>query len=415
MRIVVWGINYPPEVIGIAPLNGALCEFLTEAGHDVTMLTAFPYYPAWRKQPRDAKKFFQSESINGVHVVRCWHYVPSHATTVKRVVHELSFAVTSLLKLLFSPKPELLIVVSPPLLLGVAARLACRLRGGRYIIHVQDLQPDAAIRLGMIRSRRLIDILCRLEAAAYGGAWRVSAISLGMLEALRNRGVPGGKLLYFPNGVQPSQGVTVGRFRKLNQFSRDRFLAVYSGNLGVKQGLQTLIDAARNLKDHPIEMLICGDGPKKAPLLAAAKGLSNVWFKGLLDERTYREMLADADLLLVPLVAGSGNSFFPHKLLSGCAAGKPILAICDLDSELAQIVRTNRCGEVVPPENAQRLADMLDTLSNDRTRLKSMGIEARKFAEQFTQEKVLAQFWKQVEGEMGITLARPHGSRLRTV
>ena len=396
MRIVVWGINYPPEVIGIAPLNGALCEYLVESGHDVTMLTAFPYYPAWRKKPRDARKLFESETIKGVHVVRCWHYVPSRTTTLKRVVHELSFAVTSLLKLLFSHKPDLLLVVSPPLLLGIAARLACRLRGGRYLIHIQDLQPDAAIRLGMIRSKLLIDALHRLEAVAYAGAWRVSAISFGMLEALRKRGVPEGKLLYFPNGVQLLQGVTVGRFRRLNQFSNDRFLVVYSGNLGVKQGLQTLLDAARNLKDGPIEVLICGDGPKKDPLLAAAKDLSNVWFKGLLDERTYREMLADADLLVIPLVAGSGNAFFPYKLLSSCAAGKPVLAICDLDSELAQIVRTNRCGEVVPPGNAQVLAQMLDALSNDRARLQSMGVAAREFAEEFNQKKVLKEFWERL-------------------
>jgi putative colanic acid biosynthesis glycosyltransferase WcaI len=399
MRIVVWGINYPPEVIGIAPLNEALCEFLLEGGHNVTMLTAFPYYPAWRKETKDARKLFESENIKGVEVVRCWHYVPSRPTTLKRVVHELSFVVTSLLKLLFSPKADFLIVVSPPLLLGVAARLACQFRGGQYLIHIQDVQPDAAIRLGMIRSRRLIKILSCLEAVAYAGAWRISAISRGMLEALRKRGVPEAKLIYFPNGVQPSNGVAIGRFRELNQFSADKFLVVYSGNLGVKQGLQTLLDAAGKLKDRPIELLICGDGPNKEPLLAAANSLSNVWFKGLLDERTYREMLADADLLVVPLVAGAGNSFLPHKLLSSCAAGKPVLAICDFDSELARMVLTNRCGEVAPPENAQHLAELLDTLSKDRARLELMGIAARKFAEQFNQETVLKQFWEQVSSK----------------
>jgi colanic acid biosynthesis glycosyl transferase WcaI len=160
-----------------------------------------------------------------------------------------------------------------------------------------------------------------------------------------------------------------------------------------------LLDAAGKLQDRPIELLICGDGPNKEPLLAAANGLSNVWFKGLLDERTYREMLADADLLVVPLVAGAGNSFFPHKLLSSCAAGKPVLAICDFDSELARMVLTNRCGEVAPPENAQRLAELLDMLSQDRARLELMGIAARQFAEQFNQETVLKQFWEQVSGE----------------
>ena len=397
MRVVVWGINYPPEMIGIAPLNSALCEFLVEAGHEVKMLTAFPYYPAWRKQARDARKLFESEIINGVRVERCWHYVPFRITMLNRVLHELSFVLTSFCRLLFNPRPDLLIVVSPPLLLGVAARAACLLCGGRYLVHIQDLQPDAAINLGMIRSPSFVSLLRRMESAAYRGAWRISAISDGMLNALRERGVPEGKLFYFPNGVRFPQEVRVGRFREVNQFSADRFLVVYSGNLGAKQGLRILVDAARYLKNRSIDLIICGEGPQKRPLLAAADGLSNVRIKGLLDERSYREMLADADLLVLSLLAGAGNSFFPHKLLSACAAGKPVLAVCDLDSELAQVVRATGSGEVVPPANAPRLAERLDALSTDRARLKSMGMAAREFAEQFAQEKVLTRFWEQVQ------------------
>jgi putative colanic acid biosynthesis glycosyltransferase WcaI len=397
MRIVIWGINYPPELTGIAPCNSALCEFLAEMGNDVTMLTAFPYYPTWRKQARDAGKLFAYETCNGVQVIRCWHYVPSRPNALERILHELSFVTTSFLKLLFAPRPDLLMVVSPPLLLGVAARAFCWLRGGRYLMHIQDLQPDAAIRLGMVRSKALIDFFRRAEYTAYRGAWRASAISHGMLEALRVRGVPEDKLLYFPNGVQLPGPASVGRFREVNRFGADKFLVVYSGNLGVKQGLQKLIDASKILRNRSIELIICGEGAEKKRLLAAAVGLPNVWFKGLLDDQSYQEMLADADLMVIPLVAGSGNSFFPHKLLSSCAAGKPVLAVCDLDSELAQTVRTNRCGEVVPPEDAHHLARTLDALSQDRARLKSMGIAAREFAEQFNQWKVLKQFWEQVE------------------
>jgi colanic acid biosynthesis glycosyl transferase WcaI len=397
MRIVVWGINYLPEVTGIAPFNGALCEFLIAQGYDVTMLTAFPYYPIWRKRARDAGKWFESETSNGLRILRCWHYVPATASTPRRILHELSFVAASSLRLLFTSKPDLLIVVSPPLLLGVAARAACRLRGGRYLVHIQDLQPDAAIRLGMVRSRTFIDALHRLESAAYRGAWRISAISHGMLDALRKRGVPEEKLVYFPNGVRPPKEVRAGRFRETNRFDADRFLVVYSGNLGVKQGLQSLVDAGRNLKDRPIKLIICGEGPEKKRLLAAANGLPNVWFKGLLDEQSYQEMLADADLLVLPVVSGSGNSFLPAKLLSSCAAGKPVLAICDPDSELARIVRTSRCGEVLPPGNPQRIAQTLVALSNERTRLRTMGKAAKDFAEQYAQDKLLKEFWEKLK------------------
>ena len=397
MRIVVWGINYPPELTGIAPCNGALCEFLAEMGNDVTMLTAFPYYPGWRKQAQDASKLFGTETLNCVQVVRCWHYVPSRPNPLKRILHELSFVAVSFLRLLFAAQPDLLIAVSPPLLLGAAARVICWLRGGRYLIHIQDLQPDAAIGLGMVRSRALINFLRRVEFTAYGGAWRVSAISRGMLEALRERGVSEEKLIYFPNGVDAPRPVKVGRFRTLNRFGADRFLVVYSGNIGVKQGLETLIAAAKMLTNRSIELIVCGEGAEKKRLSTAANGLQNVCFNGLLDAQAYQEMLVDADLLIIPLVPGSGNSFFPHKLLSSCAASKPVLAVCDPESELARTVRMNRCGVVVPPQNAQYLAQTLDILSNDRERLKSMGQAAREFAEHFKPEKVLKQFWEQVE------------------
>jgi len=158
-----------------------------------------------------------------------------------------------------------------------------------------------------------------------------------------------------------------------------------------------MVDAGRNLKDRPIELIICGEGPEKKRLLAAANGLPNVWFKGLLDEQSYQEMLADADLLVLPVVSGSGNSFLPAKLLSSCAAGKPVLAICDPDSELARIVRTNRCGEVLPPGNPQRIAQTLVALSNERIRLRSMGEAAKEFAKQYAQDKVLKEFWEKLQ------------------
>src|ERR1700719_3175356 len=101
MQIVVWGINYAPELIGIAPCNVALCEYLAGKGFDVTMLTAFPYYPAWKKRAGDAKRIFRSEQLNGVRVLRCWHYVPRRISTPKRILHELSFVIISFVRLVF--------------------------------------------------------------------------------------------------------------------------------------------------------------------------------------------------------------------------------------------------------------------------------------------------------------------------
>ena len=392
MRIAVWGINYGPEHIGIAPCNVALCEYLLEEGCEVTMVTAFPYYPAWKKRAADARRIFQSERLNGVRVLRCWHYVPRRVSTVKRILHEFSFVSLSFLRLLFIPRPDLLIVVSPPLLGGALARLLCLVKRGKYLLHLHDLQPDAAINLGMVKSPVLIRALKTLESIAYHGAWRISAISAGMLDTLRKRGAEESKLSYFPNGTHPIIQAPRGQFRALNGFDREKFLLVYSGNLGVKQGLQHLILAMGSVVNPAIQLIICGEGAEKEGLLNSASGLRNVYFKGVQEPMEYQKMVADTDLMVVSLASGSGNSFFPSKLLSACAASKPVLAICDFDSELATVVETNRFGVVVRPADAEELASQLEALSRDPGRLEKMGSAAKQFADRFLWSRILKKF-----------------------
>src|SRR5690242_3786122 len=106
MRVVVWGINYAPEITGIAPHNVALCEFLNARGDAVEMLTTFAYYPAWRKSPEDRSRLYRTDVINGVPVHRCWHYVPEKVSALKRMFHEGTFIVTSMLRGIFLPRPD---------------------------------------------------------------------------------------------------------------------------------------------------------------------------------------------------------------------------------------------------------------------------------------------------------------------
>jgi colanic acid biosynthesis glycosyl transferase WcaI len=397
MRIVVWGINYAPEKLGIGPCNVALCEFLVERGSQISMLTGFPYYPAGKRRPEDAGRLLTTEKLNGVRVRRCWHFVPKRFSAMKRLLHELSFVIFSFLRLILGSRSDLLIVVSPPLFLGVAARLICLVRGGRYFLHLQDLRRDAAMNLGIGKSSITNRICNALESVAYRGAWRISGVSLGILGALKKQGVPEAKLRYFPNGTDPAIQVAKGRFRAVNCFEAEKFLVVYSGNIGVKQGLQQLILAIRHVKNPAVQIIICGDGTQKQQLLEMAAGVHNVWIKGTLEAQDYREMLADADLMVVSLVAGSGGTFYPSKLLSACAAGKPVLAICDADSELATVVETNGCGVVVRPDDPEGLAQWLERLSRDPRQLEPMGKAAKEFGDRFLWSDILKRFAREAE------------------
>jgi colanic acid biosynthesis glycosyl transferase WcaI len=194
MKINVWGINYAPELTGIAPYNTALCEHLERHGHDVGMVTSFAYYPSWTKQQEDRGRLFRTDRVRSVPVHRCWHYVPRKANTLKRIIHEGTFVAASFLRQLTLPAPDAYVVVSPPLLLGTAAWMLGKIKRRPFVFHVQDLQPDAAAGLGMLKQGAFVRALYWLEAFAYRKAARVSGITTGMLDAFRQKGVPEEKL-----------------------------------------------------------------------------------------------------------------------------------------------------------------------------------------------------------------------------
>jgi colanic acid biosynthesis glycosyl transferase WcaI len=402
MRIVVWGINFAPEVTGIGPHNTALCEFLKKRGHDVEMVTAFPYYPSWEKLPTDRRRIFRTDTLNGIPVHRCWHYVPRTLSSWRRILHELSFTLTSAWRFLSLPRADLAIVISPPLLLGAAAWFCGAVKKTRFVFHVQDLQPDGALGLGMLKQRLFIRMLRALEALAYRKAWRVSGISRGMLEAFGKKSVPLEKIICFPNTIKLAEADEYrprGAFRSAHGFGDCDFLAVQSGNLGVKHGLQILTDAAPFLKNSRIKILICGEGSARDSIAQAIArgGLENTVLLPLQSDADYRAMLADADLCLVTQRQGSAQSFFPSKLLNALAFAKPVLTVADADSELARAVREGNFGVNVAPGQPQALAQELERLAESPALLAELAGAGKKYVAQFDRERVFSEFADAIE------------------
>jgi colanic acid biosynthesis glycosyl transferase WcaI len=397
MRVIVWGINYAPEFTGIAPHSVALCEFLEREGHDVEMVTSFPYYPTWQKQPGDLGRLYRTDVINGVPVHRCWHFVPARVSALKRIVHEGSFIFTSTLRTLLLAQPDVFVVVSPPLLLGAAAWFVGKLKRAPYVFHVQDMQPDAAVGLGMLSQSWFTRMLYALEAFAYRHAVRVSGITRGMLKTFRAKKVPDSKLIYFPNAIQLNIGElapTRGEFRQRHGFRSDEFLAIYAGNLGVKQGLEVLLETAALVRDKPIRFLICGDGAQRDALATRARQmqLPNFSMLPLQFGRDYRALLIDADICFITQQAGAGNSFFPSKLLGILAEAKPVVTVAAPECELALSLAEGNFGVNVPPGRPQELAALLDSLANDPARLAGYAVNGRRYVEQFDKPQVMRGF-----------------------
>ncbi|NBB79014.1 MAG: WcaI family glycosyltransferase [Verrucomicrobia bacterium] len=407
-RLILLGINYPPEVTGIAPYNAMLAEWLAENGWDVEVVTSFPYYPAWEKLPEDAGKLYRRDVMNGVTVHRVWHYVPKTVTALKRMVHEASFIAAAMLRLFTLRKADVLFVVSPPLPLGVPASVYRYLRGVPTVFHVQDLQPDAAVGLGMLRPGLLIKLLYRLEALAYGKASRVSGISPGMIDVFRRKGVEDAKTLFFPNPVEfpdPAQIPLEGSFRKAHGIPPDAFLVSYSGNLGVKQGLGQIIEAAAYLRhESTVRFVICGDGVMRRTLKEAIteRNLTNVTVLPLQPFSVYHSLLVDSNLCLVTQQANSGAAFLPSKLLNILAFQRPILAVADDSSAVATLCREEGCGWLVPPDDTEAFARKINHGRSDREGLQAVAARGHAFVERFKCVFVL----ERIEAELRLLLQR---------
>jgi len=398
MTIIVYGINYAPELIGIGKYTTELCEYLAEKGHKVTVITGFPYYPEWQIKKTYKRKLFMTEVCRGVRIKRSYVYVPRKVTTSTRILHELSFMVSSFFNLLFSKKPELLITISPPLGLGLVAYIISRIKKIPFLFHIQDLQPDSAIEFGMLSSKSLLKLLYKVEKLVYVQAARISVISNKMKEKIMLKGISAQKVIYFPNWVdieciKPMP--KVNQFVKLNKLD-DKFIVLYSGNIGLKQGLNVILEVAQKTKEiKKIVYVISGDGVYKEEFFGKYResGLENIRFLPVQPKDMFPYMLSAADICLIPQRAGMMDVVMPSKLLDIMASGRVIIAGANAGTELYNVLNNSGAGFVVEPESSKQLLETIMKLYNDPQGSAGYGKKAREYVvRHFSKTNVLDSF-----------------------
>ncbi|MDI6757653.1 MAG: WcaI family glycosyltransferase [Endomicrobiia bacterium] len=398
MNINVVGINYHPEPIGISVYTTEMCEYLKSAGHEVTVFTAFPYYPQWSVAPEYRGKIFLRENINGIEVKRSYVYVPSIVTAASRALHEISFMISSFVNLLFSSRADVMIAVSPTLGTALVAAVIGFIKRTPFILHIQDLQPDAATALGMLKKGALLDMLYKAERFAYARAARVSAISGKMCDRIAAKGVPTEKIFLFPNWIDAEH---VKPAPKDNEFASKhnpsgKFLALYSGNIGIKQGLDVIVEAARILKDdRDILFIVAGDGAYKKTLLEKHKALhlENIVFLDVRPSEELPLMLSAADICLIPQRQSVTDIVMPSKLLAIMACERPAVATAPAGSELYDVIAAAKCGITVEPGDGRGVAAAINTFHKDKSFAERCGKSGRAYAtKHFAKTAVLSKF-----------------------
>jgi len=385
VNIAIVSINYYPELTGISVYSTGMAAYLAACGHKVTAYTAFPYYPEWKKRAEDRGRCYFSEVIEGVAVQRCYVYVPQRPSAMRRILHEFSFSASVSLRYLFGRRPSVTIIVSPPLTLGIPIALLARLKGSKSLFHVQDLQPDAAVDLGMLRIGLFTRALYFLERMTYAIVDRVSTISESMCRKIESKGVPRHKIVLFKNWADDDMIGPIAPSDSLREKWNlsDRFVLLYSGNMGIKQGLGTLLDMAALLRRDPeIIVVIVGDGGEKDALVqrACEMALDNILFKPPVPRSQLAHLLASTDISVIPQKASIGDSVLPSKLGNLLLSRRPLIVAAAADSELASIVRAAGAGIVVPPDAPDAMADAVLRLKNDRACCEQMAARGLRFA-----------------------------------
>lgn len=398
LKVMLLGLNYAPEPVGIGPYSAALAETLAAEGHSVTAVVGKPYYPHWRADPAFSSASWQTSTEAGVRVVRCPHYIPAKPDGAKRIMHLASFALSALPAALveaWRQRPQVVFAVAPALLSTITAWFVARLCGAKLWIHVQDLEVEAALATGLMdqagtgaRLGRWLErwVLCRGD--------RVSTISPQMLAKLLAKGVVAKRCYELRNWadarfkLDPAGAETMRAAWAIGQ----RKVALYSGNIARKQGIEILIDAARALEHRDdIVFVICGEGPNRAALAERAAGLANVQLRDLQPVEQMGSMLAMADLHLLPQIAGAADLVLPSKLTNMLASGRPVVVTTEPGTGLHAEV--DGCGLTVGPGDAASLAGTIERLADDPALRAQLGRNAAaRAAARWQQPAILARF-----------------------
>ncbi len=411
MRLLIHGMNYAPELVGIGKYTGELGAYLASRGHQVTVLTAAPYYPQWRVETEYRPQRWRREWRDGVEVLRAPHYVPARVTGMGRLLQEITFDVSCLYwwsTYLMRQPWDAAVAVCPPMTSGLLPGLLARDRAIPLVIHVQDLQLDAARELGILQQPLLLAGLTRLERHLFRQAQAVTTISRSMAARIAAKGVPAQQVHLLPNwadleNIQPTERHNVMR-RELGLTSET--VVLYAGNLGEKQGLEVVLQAAAlTREDRSIRYLMAGEGAARARLkrLAESQGLDNLLFLPLQSNRQFPLLLAAADLHLVVQRQKAADLVMPSKLTNIMAAGRPFIATTNQDTELGRVTAESRAGLLVPPEDAGALAAAILKLARDSGLRGRMAARARKYAEaSWDRDRILRQWEDLLQGLVNV-------------
>jgi colanic acid biosynthesis glycosyl transferase WcaI len=399
MHILIYSYNYHPEPIGIAPLMTELAEGLAERGHEVRVVTGMPNYPEREIYDGYRGKWYVTEQNNGVTIQRSYLRIKSKPNLLDRLLLELSFVFTSLPQAFKGRRPDVILLTVPPLLVTIPATILGWLYNCPVVLNVQDILPDAAVRVGLLKNKLMIRTLAALEKFAYRAAHTISVITNGFSENLVNKGVPVNKIVCIPNWVNVNFIHPLPKENNSWRYSHQldgKFVVLYSGNIALTQGLETVIEAAVRLRHiKEIVFVIVGESRALQRLqeYCLLNGADNVLLLPLQSREKLPQMLAAADVGLIVQKCNVISFNMPSKIPLLLASGRPIVGSVPATGTAAKAIQLSGGGIVVEPESPRALADAVQDLYTNPALGAKLGKKGRHFAvENYSLEQALDRY-----------------------
>jgi len=397
MRLLFFNRSFHPDVEATGQLLAELCQDL-RAHHDVTVVAGRSYnmerFGSWWPVKR--------EQWEGVTILRAYNPRLDKRVFAGRVVNLLSYFGFSAVAGCFARRPDVVVVETDPPVLGLVALLFARIYRAKFVFYLQDLYPDVGVALGKLRNPILIKILEASTQRILRSADRVIVLGEDMRQRVAAKGYPHPeRIRVVPNWVdtqrvQPQPDSTA--FRQAHGLV-GKFVVMFSGNLGLSQGLERIVEVAGQLVgEAEIQFVFVGEGAAKVGLEAQARGLRNVQFLPYQPKESLAISLGAADVHLVPLQRGLAGLIVPSKVYGIMAAGRAFIAPIEAGSEVATIVEQFRCGVRVEPGDVAGLREAIRWAARHRAELVAMGQCGRAAAvEHFDRKISVAKFHATVQ------------------
>lgn len=393
-----------PDHSGIALYSSDFAFYAAEKGHEVTVVTGFPFYPMWQKSPEDKRKLFRKDKAKDVTILRGYLYVPQKPSTKKRIFQELTFLFFAFINFFRVKKPDVIVIFTTPLSLGLVGAIFKRIYRCELVINIQDFQIEAADSLGMVGKFSFIKLLEKIERYSYKKADIVSSISDSMVELVKEKGIKPDKIYLWPNWINIKDyglELNTGSFRKKYSIKTSQKIIGYAGNIGLKQGLQTLIDLAEQFKDdNSLLFIIIGEGGDLQNLkdYHAKKNIANIRFIPFLNQTEYKEFLSDADAIFVSQKKTTRDIYFPSKLLGLMSVPKLLFLSADKESELYKVLKNNQLGMVCEYGDLPSMKNCVSLIKEEAPIIEKYKENAFSFVQQYDRESVLNNALTKISG-----------------